>query len=72
MTLYTILAAEGYEILAAPNGKIALKNAKPAKPDIILLDIIMPDPDGYQVCRELKQDSATADIPVIFITIKEE
>ncbi|MCH8294859.1 sigma-54-dependent Fis family transcriptional regulator, partial [Candidatus Poribacteria bacterium] len=70
--LYAILAVEGYEILAAPDGEFALKNAKRAKPDIILLDIIMPDPDGYQVCRELKQDSATADIPVIFITIKEE
>ena len=71
-TLYAILSAAGYEILAAPDGETALENAKPTKPDIILLDIMMPAPNGYQVCRELKQDAETADIPVIFITIKEE
>ncbi|MCZ6677003.1 MAG: sigma-54 dependent transcriptional regulator [Candidatus Poribacteria bacterium] len=71
-TLYAILDRAGYEVLAAPNGAIALKNAAQATPDIILLDIMMPNLDGYEVCRKLKQNPATARIPVIFITAKEE
>lgn len=70
--LYDTLAKENYEVLAAPSGEIALKNAQRANPDLILLDIVMPDINGYEVCRRLKQNQATADIPVIFITIREE
>ncbi len=58
-----------YEIKAAINGARAIKIAKAEpKPDMILLDITMPGMDGYEVCRRLKEDSAIADIPVIFIT----
>jgi len=62
-----------YEVKAAPRGEKALQiaNADP-KPDMILLDIMMPVMDGYEVCRRLKADAATANIPVIFITAKNE
>ncbi len=62
-----------YEIMAAINGERALKIARaPNKPDMILLDIMMPGLDGYEVCRQIKADPATSEIPVIFITAKSE
>ena len=58
-----------YKMMAAKNGEQALKAARVANPpDLILLDIMMPEMDGYEVCRRLKADAATRDIPVIFIT----
>jgi sigma-B regulation protein RsbU (phosphoserine phosphatase) len=58
-----------YKMMAAKNGEQALKAVKIANPpDLILLDIMMPEMDGYQVCRRLKADEATRDIPVIFVT----
>jgi diguanylate cyclase (GGDEF)-like protein len=57
-----------YEILFATNGKDALEVAREQMPDIILLDIVMPDMDGYEVCTRLKADSQTQEIPIIFIT----
>jgi len=57
-----------YEIKSAINGEIALKIAQAVVPDIILLDIMMPDMDGYEVCRRLKSNSHTSSIPVIFVT----
>lgn len=62
----------GYSILAAPSGEVALKIAKRMSPEIILLDIMMPGMDGFQTCRELKRDEETRDIPVIFLTGKDE
>lgn len=60
---------DDYSIIAATNGKKALELArKQPEPDIILLDIMMPEMDGYAVCDELKQDKATSGIPVIFVT----
>jgi signal transduction histidine kinase len=56
----------------AKNGEIALKIAEKMLPDLILLDIMMPGIDGYEVCRRLKTIQATVDIPVIFITAKTE
>jgi DNA-binding NtrC family response regulator len=70
--LTAALEPEGYEILAAPNGTTALKVAAKARPDLILLDIMMPAPDGLETCRRLKQDAATREIPVIFITARAE
>lgn len=70
--LTAALEPEGYEILAAPNGATALKVAARAKPDLILLDIMMPEMDGLETCRRLKQDAATRGIPVIFITARAE
>ena len=62
-----------YDIKVALNGENALKLAKSdPKPDMILLDIMMPEMDGYEVCRRLKSDPVTSNIPVIFVTAKNE
>lgn len=65
-----LLTEQGYEILAATNGPRALALVRNRKPDLILLDIMMPEMDGFAVCRELKADPDSADIPVIFITAR--
>jgi putative two-component system response regulator len=62
------LDGPGYQMLIAKNGNTALAIAQKANPSIILLDIMMPEMDGYEVCRRLKADKNTASIPVIFIT----
>ena len=59
-----------YSVKGAINGPMALKIAEKQQPDLILLDIMMPEMDGYEVCRQLKQNPKTAAIPVIFITAK--
>lgn len=66
--IYRSLRAKGYQVLAATNGQNALEAAAQAQPDLILLDILMPDIDGYEVCRRLKADPETEDIPVIFVS----
>jgi len=57
-----------FQILAANNGFKALEIARKLQPDLILLDIMMPEMDGYEVCKQLKSAPQTADIPVIFLT----
>jgi len=66
--LHETLDGQGYRLLIAKNGKTALAIARKANPDLILLDIMMPEMDGYEVCRRLKSDGKTDRIPVIFIT----
>jgi len=66
------ILSETYLVQAAVNGKIALKVAEKKTPDLILLDIMMPGMDGYEVCKILKADPKTADIPVIFVTGKDQ
>jgi len=61
-----------YEIRVATNGKRALKLIDIEKPDLVLLDIMMPEMDGYDLCRRLKSNQQTADIPVIFLTALSE
>ncbi len=68
MVLHKILERSGYGVLEAVNGNEAIAQVKNAKPDLILLDIMMPEMDGYEVCRRLKADQDTEAIPVIFIT----
>ena len=70
--LSTILTEQGYEVRKALNGKMALMAVNNSLPDLILLDINMPDLDGYQVCKQLKQNPHTQDIPVIFISALDE
>ena len=65
-----ILEGKDYEIVDASNGKEALKKARLEKPDLVLLDIVMPKMDGLEVCRELKKDPQTQDIPVLMLTAK--
>lgn len=62
------LEREGYDLVLAANGVQALECAKTRKPDLILLDILMPGMDGIEVCRRLKADPNTQGIPVIFLT----
>ena len=66
--LSTMLTENNYEVRRVTRGKMALKTAKAAPPDLILLDIKLPDLDGYQVCQVLKSDPVTAEIPIIFIS----
>lgn len=66
-----ILASE-YVVRAATSGALALKLVEKKPPDLILLDVMMPEMDGYEVCRRLKSDDRTAQIPVIFVTAKTE
>jgi two-component system, HptB-dependent secretion and biofilm response regulator len=61
-----------YRVKSAINGKTALKIVAKQPPDIILLDIMMPEMDGYEVCQKLKESAATRDIPVIFVTAMDE
>lgn len=68
MTAVAILSVEGYEVLEADSGLAALDAVMQSQPDLILLDVMMPGMDGFEVCRQLKQDEQTRLIPVIFIT----
>lgn len=65
------LRANNYSVYAFTSGKDAIKLAKTDKPDLVLLDIVMPEMDGYTLANTLKQDKALRDIPIIFITAKE-
>lgn len=66
------LEPKGYEVLLANNGAMALKVVGRARPDVILMDVNMPDMDGYEACRQLKTDPDLASIPVIFITANDD
>ncbi len=68
---YNLLQQKEFEVLSAYNGKDAIKIAQEEKPDLILLDIMMPELNGFDVCKKLKSLPQTADIPVIFLTAKE-
>lgn len=71
ISLITSLLKDIYRVKIATNGNKALQIAfSNEQPDLILLDIMMPEMDGYEVCRHLKSDSQTAEIPVIFLTAK--
>jgi pilus assembly protein CpaE len=65
-----MLQRQGYEIVVANNGQQALARAHSDQPDLIILDIMMPDMDGYEVCRRLRHDPATQTIPIIMFTAK--
>lgn len=67
--LTAILAARGYRIRTAINGQLALTLVRQSPPDLILLDILMPEMNGYEVCEQLKADEQTRDIPIIFMSI---
>lgn len=66
--LKVILEERDYEVRAAISGQLALDSMKMELPDVVLLDIMMPDKNGYQVCEEMKLNKATKDIPVLFIS----
>ena len=65
-----IISSFGCIVISASNGKQALELAKSENPDIIFMDIIMPDMDGYEATRKLSNDPATRNIPIIFVSSK--
>ncbi|MFQ5613442.1 MAG: response regulator transcription factor [Anaerolineae bacterium] len=65
-----ILERKGFEVIGAVGGEEGLATIKREKPDLILLDLMMPDVDGWEVYRQMKADQSIADIPVIVVTAK--
>ena len=70
--LSTMLSDAGYKVRKAISGTLALRAIEVAKPDLIMLDIRMPEMDGYEVCQRLKRNPKTADIPVMFLSALDE
>ena len=62
------LLEDDYELVEAADGREGLASVKSETPDLVLLDISLPEMDGYEVCRRLKADAQTASIPVVFVT----
>jgi CheY-like chemotaxis protein len=67
-----VLQKEGFDVLTAYDGLEGLEKARAEKPDLIILDIMMPKMDGYEVCRQLRNDPVTARIPIIILSAKGE
>lgn len=68
----TRLEFNNFYVLPCYTSKRALEIAKRERPDLVLLDVMMPDPDGYEVCKSLKKDKGTSAIPIILFTAKEQ
>ena len=66
--LYEVLTQNGYKTLLANSGELALQSIARVQPDLLLLDVSMPGMDGFELCRRVKADPATRDIPVIFLS----
>lgn len=64
------LKQEGFTVLSAPNGRDALRHISVAKPDLVILDIMMPELDGFETCREIRNTPETRHLPVIFLTAR--
>ena len=65
-----ILSRKGFEVIGADGGKEGLETIRENKPDLILLDLMMPDMDGWEVYQQIKADKSTSEIPVIVVTAK--
>ena len=63
-----VLAGHGYAVITAPSGAIALERVRAEQPDLVLLDVVMPEMSGYEVCRRLRADDATRLLPVVMVT----
>ena len=66
--LRTILDLEEFDVVTAPGGQAALDLVGREPPDVVVLDVMMPGTDGYEVCRAIKADPKTADVPVVLLT----
>jgi phosphoserine phosphatase RsbU/P len=71
-TLSAILKEKGYQLSVATNGKQALQVLEKLQPDLILLDVMMPEMDGFETCRQIKKSEKLRNIPIIFLTAKTE
>lgn len=65
-----LLTSKGYEVKGVPNGQAALQALAEVKPDLILLDVMLPEIDGFEVCRRIKSNPETHHIPIIMLTAK--
>lgn len=70
LALTTLLEDEGYEVAEADDGDVGLEAARERKPDLILLDLMMPRMNGFETLRELKRDEGLSDIPVVVLTAR--
>src|SRR5512139_549405 len=70
--LASLLRTRGYRVRPASSGPRALRAALSAPPDLVMLDVSMPEMDGYEVCRRLKAEPATREVPVVFISALDE
>jgi putative two-component system response regulator len=68
LAIQVILTVEGFEVVSVEDGRLALQTAKEHRPDLILLDVMMPEINGFEVLAQLRHDEATKDIPVIMLT----
>ena len=66
--LFEFLSARGYDVLAADGGELAIEQLPHTRPDLILLDVMMPGIDGFETCRRIKADARFADVPLFFLT----
>jgi DNA-binding response OmpR family regulator len=65
-----ILEKEGYEVISSSNGLFGLRKAKEENPSLLLLDVMLPGLDGFEVCHRLREDPSTAKVPVIMLSAK--
>ncbi len=72
MNLQNIVAKSGCEIITASSGKEAVAKARSEKPDLIFMDVIMDEMDGFSACREISDNAETKHIPVVFVTSKSQ
>jgi len=70
MNIKNIISDAGYKVIDAASGQEAIEKAAEEKPDLIFMDVVMQNMDGYQACREITHNEATKNIPVIFVTSK--
>lgn len=70
--LQTLLETEGYRVETADNGELALKKLQKSPPDLVLLDVMMPDMTGYEVTQKIRQHSELSSIPILLITAHDE
>ena len=67
-----ILSRTNYELITASDGQQAVEEARSEAPDLILMDVVMPNKNGFQACREIRDDERTAHIPIILVTTRGE
>ena len=70
--LTTILEKQGHQVITAPNGEEGVATAKAEKPDLILMDVVMPGMNGFQATRTISKDPETSSIPIIIVTTKDQ